>query len=113
MKKGIHPEYNQSAKIICACGNTIETGSTKSEIHVEICSACHPFYTGKEKLIDTAGQVDRFKQKMKKTQELQKNMKDKKGKKTKEKEQKEPSQKTGETVEKKTVDKKKPEKASK
>ncbi|MFO7807473.1 MAG: 50S ribosomal protein L31 [Candidatus Moraniibacteriota bacterium] len=72
MKKGIHPDYDQNAKIICACGNTIETGSTKPEIHVEICSACHPFYTGKEKLIDTAGQVDRFKQRMKKTQELQK-----------------------------------------
>jgi large subunit ribosomal protein L31 len=72
MKKGIHPDYNQNAKIICACGNVIETGSTKPELHVEICSACHPFYTGKEKLIDSAGQVDRFKQRMKKTQELQK-----------------------------------------
>ena len=68
MKKDIHPEYHKNAKIICACGNTMTVGSTVKEIQVEICSACHPFYTGKEKLIDTAGRVDRFK----KIQELQK-----------------------------------------
>ena len=68
MKKDIHPEYHKDAKIICACGNTMTIGSTVKEIQVEICSACHPFYTGKEKLIDTAGRVDRFK----KIQELQK-----------------------------------------
>ena len=68
MKKDIHPEYHKEAKIICACGNTMTIGSTVKEIQVEICSACHPFYTGKEKLIDTAGRVDRFK----KIQELQK-----------------------------------------
>lgn len=61
MKKDIHPEYHTDAKIICACGNKMTVGSTIKEIHVEICSACHPFYTGKEKLIDTAGRVDRFK----------------------------------------------------
>ncbi len=66
MKKGIHPEYHEDAKIICACGNIIETGATRKEMHTEICSACHPFYTGKEKLIDSAGQVDRFKKKMEK-----------------------------------------------
>lgn len=61
MKKNIHPIYHPKAKIKCACGRTSEVGSTKPEIDVEICSECHPFYTGKEKLIDTAGRVDRFK----------------------------------------------------
>ena len=60
MREGIHPEYYQ-AKVICNCGNTFETGSTKEEIHVEVCSKCHPFYTGKQKLVDTGGRVDRFK----------------------------------------------------
>ncbi len=60
MKKDIHPQYYPDAKATCACGNTFTVGSTKAELHVEICSACHPFYTGKEKLIDTAGRVDRF-----------------------------------------------------
>ena len=59
MKKGIHPEYKLT-KINCVCGNVIETRSTVSDIHVEICSACHPFYTGKQKLVDTAGRIDRF-----------------------------------------------------
>ncbi|MFA6973851.1 MAG: 50S ribosomal protein L31 [Parcubacteria group bacterium] len=61
MKKNIHPKYFTDAKIICACGNTIETGSTVKEMKVEICSACHPFYTGKKKMMDTTGRVDRFK----------------------------------------------------
>ena len=59
MKKGIHPDYKLT-KIACVCGNVIETRSTVSDIHVEICSACHPFYTGKQKLVDTAGRIDRF-----------------------------------------------------
>ena len=59
MKNGIHPKY-QDAKIICACGEVIETRSTKPEIRVEVCSKCHPFYTGKAKLVDTAGRVDKF-----------------------------------------------------
>ncbi len=59
MKKGIHPKYFHTI-IKCACGATYETGSTKKDIHVEICSACHPFFTGKQKLVDTAGRVDRF-----------------------------------------------------
>lgn len=59
MKKGIHPEYVK-CKIICACGNVLETYSTKKEIHVEICSNCHPFFTGKQKLVDTAGRVEQF-----------------------------------------------------
>ena len=60
MKQGIHPEYNE-IKVQCACGNTFTTRSTrKDELHVEICSECHPFFTGKQKLVDTAGRVDRF-----------------------------------------------------
>lgn len=59
MKKDIHPTY-QTAKVTCSCGNTFSVGSTVDEINVEICSACHPFYTGKEKLMDTAGRVDKF-----------------------------------------------------
>ncbi len=61
MKKNIHPKYYSDAKVICACGNIIETGSTIKEMKVEICSACHPFYTGKKKMLDTTGRVDRFK----------------------------------------------------
>ena len=62
MKKGIHPEY-QPAKITCACGNVIETYSTRGSFAVEICSNCHPFYTGKQKLLDTAGRIERFQRK--------------------------------------------------
>ncbi len=61
MKKKIHPQYYPHAKATCACGATFEVGSTKPEIKVEICSNCHPFYTGKEQLIDVAGRVERFK----------------------------------------------------
>ena len=60
MKAAIHPTY-QRAVVICACGNTFETRSTQSEIKVEICAHCHPFFTGKQKLVDTAGRVERFK----------------------------------------------------
>ncbi|MCO8194556.1 MULTISPECIES: 50S ribosomal protein L31 [Anaerofustis] len=60
MKEGIHPNYGKCT-VTCACGNTFETGSVKDEIRVEICSKCHPFYTGKQKLVDTGGRVDRFK----------------------------------------------------
>ena len=61
MKTEIHPKYFSDAKATCACGATYTVGSTKNEIHVEICSACHPFYTGNDKIIDTAGRVERFK----------------------------------------------------
>ncbi len=61
MKESIHPKYYKEAKAKCACGATFVIGSTKPELNVEICSQCHPFYTGKEKLIDTAGKVERFK----------------------------------------------------
>ncbi|MCM8764632.1 MAG: 50S ribosomal protein L31 [Candidatus Omnitrophica bacterium] len=60
MKDKIHPVYKES-RIVCACGNTVVTRSTKSEIRLEICSNCHPFYTGKQKIVDTAGMVERFK----------------------------------------------------
>ena len=59
MKKDIHPDY-KATTIKCACGEIIKTSSTKQDIHVEICSKCHPFYTGKQKLVDTGGRVDRF-----------------------------------------------------
>jgi len=87
MKKGIHPKYYPNAKIVCACGNVIETGATVSEMRVEICSACHPFYTGKKKLVDTTGRVDRFKKLAEKAvlkKEAKKKMEEaKKAKKTK------------------------------
>lgn len=59
-KEGIHPTYYEKAKVTCSCGNHFEVGATKAEIKVEICSNCHPFYTGEEKLIDTAGRVEHF-----------------------------------------------------
>jgi large subunit ribosomal protein L31 len=62
MKNGIHPKYEPAA-IKCACGNVIETRSTVKNIQVEICSNCHPFFTGKQKLVDTAGRIDRFRKK--------------------------------------------------
>ncbi|GAB1432651.1 50S ribosomal protein L31 [Spirochaetota bacterium] len=62
MKSGIHPKY-EATTITCACGNVIETRSTVKNIQVEICSACHPFFTGKQKLVDTAGRIDRFRKK--------------------------------------------------
>jgi large subunit ribosomal protein L31 len=61
MKADIHPRYVQ-ATVHCACGNTFQTRSTQPDIHVEICSACHPYFTGKQKLVDTAGRVERFRQ---------------------------------------------------
>ncbi len=63
MKKDLHPIYFPKAVVTCACGNTFEIGSTKEAIQVEICSACHPFYTGTEKVLDTAGRVEKFKTK--------------------------------------------------
>jgi large subunit ribosomal protein L31 len=70
MKKDIHPKYYPEARIICACGNIIITGSTRPEMKVEVCSACHPFYTGKKRLVDTTGQVDRFKKRFQKTEKI-------------------------------------------
>ncbi|MEA1973577.1 MAG: 50S ribosomal protein L31 [Candidatus Cloacimonadota bacterium] len=65
MKKGIHPKY-EKVTVTCSCGNTFETRSTNPELKVAICSECHPFYTGKEKLLDTAGRVEKFNRKYKK-----------------------------------------------
>lgn len=60
MKTAIHPTYYPDAKIVCACGNVIEVGSTVPEIHIELCSHCHPFYTGKQKLVDTSRRVEKY-----------------------------------------------------
>jgi large subunit ribosomal protein L31 len=65
MKKDIHPKYEE-ATVHCSCGNTFTTRSTKSELHIELCSQCHPFYTGKQKLVDSGGRVDRFKRRLQK-----------------------------------------------
>ncbi|MEZ4526996.1 MAG: 50S ribosomal protein L31 [Desulfobacterales bacterium] len=70
MKEGIHPEYAQTT-VKCACGNVMNTGSTKKDIMVEICSQCHPFFTGKQKLVDTAGRIERFRKKYEKFQQKQ------------------------------------------
>jgi len=72
MKKDIHPEYKK-AIVHCACGHEFETGSTLDEIKVEICSQCHPFFTGKQKLVDSAGRVERFKRKYAKFESQKKN----------------------------------------
>jgi len=64
MKENIHPKYYSNAKVICACGNTWTTGSTREVIHTDMCSNCHPFYTGEQRIVDTEGQVDRFYKKL-------------------------------------------------
>ncbi|HSA94414.1 MAG TPA: 50S ribosomal protein L31 [Acidobacteriota bacterium] len=71
MKKDVHPEY-QECVVTCACGNTFKTSSTKKEIRVEICSMCHPFFTGKQKFIDSAGRVEKFKKKFGDAKDLKK-----------------------------------------
>lgn len=70
MKKEIHPKYYPNAKVICACGNTWTTGSTKEEIHTDVCFQCHPFFTGEQRIVDTEGQVDRFYKKLQARQEF-------------------------------------------
>jgi large subunit ribosomal protein L31 len=67
MKKGIHPEYHEIT-VVCACGSSFPTRSTKKDLRVEICSACHPFFTGKQKLVDSAGRVERFQKRYTKSQ---------------------------------------------
>ncbi len=66
MKKDIHPQYYPDATVRCACGNTFKIGATQETIKVEICSACHPFYTGKAKFVDTAGRIEKFEARLKK-----------------------------------------------
>jgi large subunit ribosomal protein L31 len=70
MKQGIHPDY-QLATVHCSCGNTFQTRSTTGDMRVDICSNCHPFYTGKQKLVDTGGRVERFQRRYAKTQAAQ------------------------------------------
>ena len=70
MKKEIHPKYYPKAKVKCACGNTFTIGSTKEFIETEICSKCHPFFTGKEKILDTVGQVQKFRKRLAKKKEI-------------------------------------------
>lgn len=67
MKTKVHPTYNSDVEITCACGNVIVAGSTKKELKTELCSACHPFYTGKQRLVDTAGRVEKFRARQKAT----------------------------------------------
>jgi large subunit ribosomal protein L31 len=67
MKAKIHPKYYVDARIICACGNKFTVGSTSPELKIDICSACHPFYTGEQRIVDTAGQVDRFMKRLERT----------------------------------------------
>ncbi len=83
MKKDIHPKYYSDAKVICACGNSFNVGSTMPEIHVEICSMCHPFYTGKQKLVDSARRVEKFKERAAKQEKVASARKGKKAKKVK------------------------------
>lgn len=82
MKKDTHPEYFPNAKVACACGNAFTVGSTKKEIRVELCNACHPFYTGKQKFVDTARRVEKFQEKMGKVSKAAATRKGKKVKKT-------------------------------
>ena len=70
MKKDIHPEYYPDAKVVCSCGNTFTVGSTQKMIRTDICSACHPFFTGVQRLVDTGGQVERFIKRLEKSEEL-------------------------------------------
>lgn len=85
MQKAIHPDYNKIIEITCSCGARMTTGSTiKGPLKVEICSSCHPFYTGEKKLVDTAGQVEKFETRQKSAEEFQKTTATKKNKKSRE-----------------------------
>jgi len=78
MKKDIHPKFYEHSKVSCACGNKFEVGSTLEKIEVEICSACHPFFTGQEKVMDTAGRVEKFQKRAAKAKEVKPKVKSKK-----------------------------------
>ena len=65
MKQTIHPKYNEQAQVVCVCGNRFTIGSTRDEIHVELCNKCHPFYTGEQRFVDTANRIDKFQKKQK------------------------------------------------
>ncbi|HLD28523.1 MAG TPA: 50S ribosomal protein L31 [Patescibacteria group bacterium] len=85
MKKDTHPKYYNKAKVTCACGNSFTVGSTLESINIEICSACHPFYTGKQKLVDTARRVDKFQKRAEAKKDIAAARKGKKVKKAKQK----------------------------
>jgi len=72
MKRDIHPKYYEKATVRCACGNTFTIGSTKEFIEIEICSKCHPFYTGKDKIVDKMGRVERFRKRLAKKEKMNK-----------------------------------------
>lgn len=90
MKTDIHPTYYDNAQVICACGNTFTTGSTKQVIHVEICSKCHPFFTGQMKFVDTKGQIQKFQAKQQHATKFVAVLAKKKAKKEKPQEEKQP-----------------------
>ena len=75
MKKDIHPKYYDKGRVQCACGNSFTVGSTKELTEVEICSQCHPFYTGKEKVLDSLGRVEKFRKRLQKKEQIQKKRK--------------------------------------
>ena len=76
MKKDTHPEYYPEAKVMCSCGTTFTVGSTQETIRTDVCSACHPFFTGEQRLVDTAGQVERFIRRLERSEELRGDMVD-------------------------------------
>lgn len=96
MKKDIHPKYYSKTSIKCACGSILETGATKEDIEVEICSQCHPFFTGDKKVVDTAGRVERFKKLAEASAKLKSAKKPKKEAKKDTKEKKAPAKKVAE-----------------
>ncbi len=75
MKKDIHPKYYEKTRVVCACGNSFTVGSTKEFIEVEICSKCHPFYTGKEKMVDAMGRVEKYRKRLAKKEAMKKRKK--------------------------------------
>jgi len=83
MKKEIHPKYHENAKVSCACGNTFTVGSTQEELYTEICSLCHPFFTGKQKMLDASGRVEKFKERLANKSKVAATRKGKKAKKAK------------------------------
>ncbi len=109
MKKGnVHPQYYENAQINCSCGTVFKAGSTKKELNTELCSHCHPFYTGQQKLVDTAGRVDKFRNKVEKAKKAQEEAKTKTTKQRKKKTiQDKVNEKLTETLEKEQIAKKK------
>ncbi len=108
MKKDIHPKYNPNAKAVCICGHSFAVGSTLEKIEVEICSQCHPFYTGEEKVIDRAGRVERFKirrEEAKTRQEKEKEIKKARAEREKAKKKKEETENKKSKIIKKTAQK--------